>query len=229
MHQQRGPHESEMLVVPWSVSALAAADEPRTPAATGSHNPLDTVLHRTTVAYGTAIERSPAYAAFVRQVFLDAPCDVGVFLDSGFTGVGPTAMASGRQHIFLPFMGGMDDRVALDLVVQLCQHPGVTATIARIVKSAEPTDEDRANLSAHLDLMLSNEDVSRPKPDPEIYQTAMERLGVLPEETLILEDNEHGIRAARLSGAHLLVVQTPADVTLANVDRRIAEIEAAAP
>lgn len=88
---------------------------------------------------------------------------------------------------------------------------------------------DRANLSVHLDLMLSNEDVSRAKPDPEIYRTAMERLGVSPEETLILEDNEHGIKAARLSGAHLLVVRTPADVTLSNVDRRIAEIEAASP
>ncbi|QGY01237.1 HAD family phosphatase [Methylobacterium mesophilicum SR1.6/6] len=86
---------------------------------------------------------------------------------------------------------------------------------------------ERANLTPHLDLMLSNEDVTRAKPDPEIYRIAMERLGVAPEETLILEDNEHGIKAARQSGAHLLVVQTPADVTLANVDRRIAEIEAA--
>ncbi|MCJ2048971.1 HAD family hydrolase [Methylobacterium sp. J-070] len=88
---------------------------------------------------------------------------------------------------------------------------------------------ERANLTPHLDLMLSNEDVTHAKPDPEIYQTAMERLGVAPEETLILEDNEHGIKAARQSGAHLLIVQTPADVTLANVDRRISEIEAAAP
>lgn len=86
---------------------------------------------------------------------------------------------------------------------------------------------DRANLTEHLDLMLSNEDVSRAKPDPEIYQTAMRRLGVSPEETLILEDNEHGIKAAQQSRAHLLVIQTPTDVTLANVDRRIAEIEAA--
>ncbi len=86
---------------------------------------------------------------------------------------------------------------------------------------------DRANLTRHLDLMLSNEDVSRAKPDPEIYRTAMERLGVSPHEALIVEDNEHGIMAARASGGHLLVVQSPADVTLSNIDRRIAEIEAA--
>ncbi len=66
--------------------------------------------------------------------------------------------------------------------------------------------------------MLSNEDVSRSKPDPEIYRTAMERLGVTPDEALIVEDNEHGIKAARASGAHLLVVRTPADVTLSNID-----------
>ena len=88
---------------------------------------------------------------------------------------------------------------------------------------------ERANLARHLDLTLSNEDVARAKPDPEIYTTAIARLGVRPEETLIVEDNEHGIRAARASGAHLLVVRSVADVTLSNIDRRIAEIEAQVP
>ncbi|MGH1590668.1 HAD family hydrolase [Methylobacterium phyllosphaerae] len=87
---------------------------------------------------------------------------------------------------------------------------------------------ERANLARHLDLTLSNEDVARAKPDPEIYTTAIARLGVRPEETLIVEDNEHGIRAARASGCHLLVVRSVADVTLSNIDRRIAEIEAQA-
>ncbi|MDP4025841.1 HAD family phosphatase [Methylobacterium sp. NEAU 140] len=86
---------------------------------------------------------------------------------------------------------------------------------------------ERANLAAHLDLTLSNEDVSKAKPDPEIYTTALARLGVRADETLIVEDNEHGIRAARASGCHLLVVRSVADVTLSNIDRRIAEIEAA--
>lgn len=80
---------------------------------------------------------------------------------------------------------------------------------------------ERANLKPYLDLMLSNEDVSKPKPDPEIYLTAMKRLGVAPDETLIVEDNDHGIRAARASGAHVFVVRTVEDVTLSNILARV--------
>ena len=99
------------------------------------------------------------------------------------------------------------------------------AVASNSVRNTVLTMMDRANLARQLDLMLSNEDVARSKPDPEIYRTAIERLGVTPEEALIVEDNEHGIKAARASGAHLLVVRTPADVTLANIDRRISEIQ----
>jgi HAD superfamily hydrolase (TIGR01509 family) len=71
----------------------------------------------------------------------------------------------------------------------------------------------RAGLDRFLDVMLSNEDVSKSKPDPEIYLTAMAKLGLAPEQCIIVEDNEHGIRAARASGAHVLVVGNPDDVT----------------
>lgn len=83
----------------------------------------------------------------------------------------------------------------------------------------------KANLERHLEFMLSNEDVGQPKPDPEIYRTAMARLGVQPSETLILEDNEHGISAARASGAELLVVRDVHDVTLAAIDSRIRALD----
>ena len=68
-------------------------------------------------------------------------------------------------------------------------------------------------LEDYVELQLSNEDVQKPKPDPEIYALAMSRFGIRPNEALILEDNEHGIQAARASGANVLVVNSPADVT----------------
>lgn len=42
----------------------------------------------------------------------------------------------------------------------------------------------------------------------------MQMLGVTPEETLIIEDNAHGIAAAKASGAHVLVVSDPSGVNL---------------
>jgi beta-phosphoglucomutase len=77
----------------------------------------------------------------------------------------------------------------------------------------------RSNLNQYLDLTLSNEDVSKGKPDPEIYIKAMRSFGLKPTECLIVEDNENGIKAAKASGGHLLVVS---DVTEVN-DERISE------
>lgn len=85
---------------------------------------------------------------------------------------------------------------------------------------------EKADLAKYLDFSLSNQDVTRPKPDPEIYATAIKRFALQPEECLILEDNPNGIKAALGSGAHLLKVETVQDVTWQNIKKRIGEIEA---
>ena len=85
---------------------------------------------------------------------------------------------------------------------------------------------DRAALSDYFDFYLSNEDVKESKPHPEMYVTAIERLKLAPDECLILEDNENGIKAAQASGAHLLVIHDVREVNLENITKRISEIEA---
>ena len=84
---------------------------------------------------------------------------------------------------------------------------------------------DKADLTKYMDFMLSNQDVTKSKPDPEIYNTAIQRFKLKPEECLIVEDNQNGIKAALASGAHLLKVETVYDVNYANIRRRINEIE----
>ena len=84
---------------------------------------------------------------------------------------------------------------------------------------------EKAKLIQYFDLILSNQDVRHAKPSPEIYLTAMERLGVRPEECVIVEDNENGIRAAIDSGGYVLPVKTVDDVTYENIMTRIHEVE----
>ena len=50
-------------------------------------------------------------------------------------------------------------------------------------------------------VMVNAEDVSRGKPDPEGYLTAARRLGVEPDEALVVEDSPAGIEAGRAAGA----------------------------
>ncbi len=84
---------------------------------------------------------------------------------------------------------------------------------------------ERAAITDYFDFYISNEDVREAKPSPEMYLTAINRLGFKPEECLILEDNENGIKAAKASGAHILVVGDVNDVSLQIIINRISEIE----
>lgn len=80
---------------------------------------------------------------------------------------------------------------------------------------------EKSNLTPYLDFFLSNQDVSKPKPDPEIYCTAITRLNLKPSECLIVEDNFNGIQAAKLSGAHVMQVDTVYDVNYENICKHI--------
>lgn len=53
------------------------------------------------------------------------------------------------------------------------------------------------------------EHIANPKPAPDAFVLAMERLGVEPQETLIIEDSPRGTHAAASSGARWLCVATP--------------------
>lgn len=84
---------------------------------------------------------------------------------------------------------------------------------------------DRAGLSPYLDLIISNEDVTKSKPDPEMYQTAMKKFGLNPEECIVVEDNPNGIQAGKASGASVLEVATVYDVNYENIMKKIGECE----
>lgn len=64
----------------------------------------------------------------------------------------------------------------------------------------------QSGLSDYFEFLVSNNDVERPKPDPEIYFKAIERMGYSPEEIVIVEDAPHGVEAARRAGGYVCQV-----------------------
>jgi HAD superfamily hydrolase (TIGR01509 family) len=84
---------------------------------------------------------------------------------------------------------------------------------------------EKSGLLKYLNFIISNQDVKNGKPDPEMYNLAIKKLGLEPSECLIVEDNENGVKAALASGANLLKVDNPNDVTYTNIIKRIKEIE----
>jgi HAD superfamily hydrolase (TIGR01509 family) len=64
-----------------------------------------------------------------------------------------------------------------------------------------------------VDYFVSNEDVSRTKPYPEMYWKCMTALNALPKTTVIIEDSHIGRQGATDSGAHLVPVRNSYDLT----------------
>ena len=103
------------------------------------------------------------------------------------------------------------------------------AVASNSVRASVDVMMSRAALDSYLEFSLCSTDVASPKPDPAIYDLAIQRLGLRPEEVLVVEDNDNGIRSARASGVHLLIVQTVDEVNLDSILQRIAEIDGEQP
>ena len=79
----------------------------------------------------------------------------------------------------------------------------------------------KLNIIEFFDLILSNEDVKNSKPHPEIYWKAMSTIGVIPDETLIVEDSPFGLLAASRSTSNVFRVESPKQVTYENINKYI--------
>tara|TARA_R100000008_G_C3553261_1_gene151689 strand:- start:356 stop:973 length:618 start_codon:yes stop_codon:yes gene_type:complete len=66
-----------------------------------------------------------------------------------------------------------------------------------------------------FDMIVTNQDVERPKPDPEGYLKILSHFGISSENAIIIEDSPKGIEAAILSGCKVIGVKDAEDV---NVD-----------
>jgi HAD superfamily hydrolase (TIGR01509 family) len=82
----------------------------------------------------------------------------------------------------------------------------------------------RLGLIEYVDVFLSNEDVARPKPYPEIFWQCMQRLNVTSLETIIIEDSHVGRKAALNSGAYLLAVENSKQLELDIIMKEITYI-----
>lgn len=99
------------------------------------------------------------------------------------------------------------------------------AVASNSIKNSIDVMMERAHLAQYLEFYVSNQDVVKGKPDPEMYNKAIGRLGLQPTECVIVEDNENGIKAARASGAHVLEVETVYDVNYENIKSFILQVE----
>ena len=78
-------------------------------------------------------------------------------------------------------------------------------------------------LRPHFRCVVTRDDVSAIKPDPEPYVLAMEGLGTSPERAVAIEDSLNGVTAAKRAGMFCVAVPNPMtkDLPLEEADLRL--------
>ncbi len=61
-------------------------------------------------------------------------------------------------------------------------------------------------LNTYFDVVLSADEVSKPKPDPEIFLKCASRLGLKSASTVVIEDSKYGVRAAKAANMKCIAV-----------------------
>jgi beta-phosphoglucomutase len=83
---------------------------------------------------------------------------------------------------------------------------------------------EKSDLMKYMEVVVSAQEVESPKPSPDMYDKIISGFELKPEECLIVEDNENGIKAAKASGAHVLIIKEVDEVNIDNLKRKIEEI-----
>lgn len=125
-----------------------------------------------------------------------------------------TAIWNRKQHLTLEALTKLqpDERLQ-DIFFDLREMGYKIACCSNSIRRSVLVMLSKLGLIEYMDLIISNEDVKNSKPHPEMYWKAMSMMGVLPEETLIVEDSPPGLLAASRSRAHILRVNNPKDLT----------------
>lgn len=160
--QSASNYGSDMVFLPWSESGSLSETDSTTVEHSAQHR-LDNGPH----------------SQFISTFLSSAPCHTAVFVSNGFGTLGkkehlglartksrlslssnhghpqPAApLADRRHHIFFPFFGGLDDRIAMRFILRLARNANVTATIVFV-------DVEQASKSEGVEVVPTQSEAAR--------------------------------------------------------------------
>ncbi|MFL1896546.1 beta-phosphoglucomutase [Aquimarina sp. 2-A2] len=107
-----------------------------------------------------------------------------------------------KNEEYLSYIDKMDQNEILPDVVRVLEYLktqncgialGSASKNARIIL-------DKVSLREHFETIIDGTDVTKAKPDPEVFMKGAERLNIAPEHCVVFEDSVAGIQAANAAG-----------------------------
>src|SRR5439155_10977403 len=121
------------------------------------------------------------------------------------------AHGTAKEALFREMMGSRLTKILVPGVTRFLQHCG--GTPAGLASNAERPNIDfvldgvlidGAPLRSFFQVVVDDQQVSHPKPHPEIYLRVAELLGMDPRNCVVFEDSHAGVEAARSAGARVV-------------------------
>lgn len=108
-------------------------------------------------------------------------------------------LADRKNNYYLELLEHMDDSAVLEGVkgvLEELKNRKLLLAVGSASKNA-PTILEKTGLMPYLDKISCGLDTTKSKPDPEVFLVAAKKLGLNPEECLVVEDSAAGIEAAK--------------------------------
>ena len=132
-----------------------------------------------------------------------------------------------KQELFVDYITGDSDispvSGALELIKELHKRNVPIALASSAVRANIEIFLNKFNVYNDFNVILSGAELSESKPNPEIYLLAARRLGMKPQDCMVIEDAESGIIAAKRAGSYCVAYCNPSykghgqDVSLADM------------
>lgn len=127
-------------------------------------------------------------------------------------------LATRKNADYLSFVEKMDENEILPLVKDFLlksRTEGKKIALGSASKNARPILEKLGIISL-FDAIVDGNDVSKAKPDPEVFVIAAQKLGVKNEDCVVFEDSEAGIEAAKRANMKAIGIGNRAILTQAD-------------
>lgn len=111
-------------------------------------------------------------------------------------------LAERKNGYYLELLEEMDESSVLENVkdvLEKLKNGGLLLAVGSASKNA-PVILEKTGLMPYFDKISCGLDTTKSKPDPEVFLVAAKKLGLPPEECLVVEDSAAGIEAAAAGG-----------------------------
>lgn len=103
-----------------------------------------------------------------------------------------------KNEEYLSYIAEMDENEILPdvpRVLNILKEKHQPISLGSASKNAR-TILERVNLKSHFDAIVDGNDVSKAKPDPEVFLIAAKQINMKPEDCIVFEDSVAGVEAA---------------------------------